>query len=84
LEGAPHRIRANCLAPGFVLTPALQEYFASTGDPEETAAAVAAGVPEGRLGDPGEIADLYLFLASDAAAYVTGAAVPIDGGAQLA
>jgi NAD(P)-dependent dehydrogenase (short-subunit alcohol dehydrogenase family) len=84
LEGAPHQIRANCLAPGFVLTPALQEYFASTGDPDETAAAVAAGVPDGRLGDPAEIADLYLFLASDAAAYITGAAVPIDGGAQLA
>jgi NAD(P)-dependent dehydrogenase (short-subunit alcohol dehydrogenase family) len=84
LEGAPHRIRANCLAPGFVLTPALQEYFSSTGDPDETAAAVAAGVPDGRLGDPAEVADLYLFLASDAAAYITGAAIPIDGGAQLA
>jgi NAD(P)-dependent dehydrogenase (short-subunit alcohol dehydrogenase family) len=84
VEGAPHKIRANCLEPGFVLTPALQEYFASTGDPEETAAAVAAGVPNGRLGDPAEIADLYLFLASDAASYITGAAVPIDGGAQLA
>ena len=84
LEGAPHKIRANCLAPGFVLTPALQEYFATTGDPVETAAAVAAGVPNGRLADPQEVADLYLFLASDAAAYITGAAVPIDGGAQLA
>jgi NAD(P)-dependent dehydrogenase (short-subunit alcohol dehydrogenase family) len=84
LEGAPHHIRANCVAPGFVLTPALQEYFASTGDPDQTAAAVAAGVPDGRLGDPAEIADLYLFLASDAAAYITGAAIPIDGGAQLA
>jgi 3-oxoacyl-[acyl-carrier protein] reductase len=84
LEGAPHKIRANCLAPGFVLTPALQEYFASTGDPDETAAAVAAGVPDGRLADPQEVADLYLFLASDVASYITGAAIPIDGGAQLA
>jgi NAD(P)-dependent dehydrogenase (short-subunit alcohol dehydrogenase family) len=84
LEGAPHKVRANCLLPGFVLTPALQEYFASTGDPDETAAAVAAGVPNGRLADPQEVAELYLFLASDAAAYITGAAVPIDGGAQLA
>jgi NAD(P)-dependent dehydrogenase (short-subunit alcohol dehydrogenase family) len=84
LEGAPHKIRANCVAPGFVLTPALVEYFASTGDPDETAAAVAATVPDGRLGDPSEIAELYAFLASDAAAYVTGAAIPIDGGAQLA
>ena len=73
-------VRVNAISPGPIagtegmkrLTPAA-----------ETAAALAANVPLKRYGDKQEIADLALFLASDAAAYITGAVIPCDGGVSL-
>ena len=49
-------------------------------DPTETRREMAAAAPLGRIAKPGEVAKLVAFLASDAAAYMTGTAVPIDGG----
>ncbi len=46
-------------------------------------AAIARGIPLGRLGEPGDIAAAMLFLASDAAAYITGQTIVVDGGATL-
>ncbi len=83
LEGAPLGIRANCVAPGWVLTPAMQEWFDMADDPEAAARAAAALIPIGRLSEPADIAEAYLFLASDAAAQVTGVDFPVDGGCAI-
>jgi len=77
-------IRANCLCPGTVHTPSLDERIAvnaaSAGSVEAARAAFVARQPMGRLGTPEEIAALAVYLASDAAQFITGQAIVIDGG----
>ena len=73
-ELAP-RIRVNAVCPGYVLTPMQQAEYTA-----EMLAEVDAAIPLGRHARPEEIAALYAFLASDEAAYVTGAVISIDGG----
>lgn len=67
-------ITANVVAPGFIETRMTEAL------PEATVAGYKAAIPAGRLGDPAEVAAVVAFLASDAAGYVTGAVVPVDGG----
>ena len=50
--------------------------------PEEMVRRVSAGIPLGRVGEPEEVANVFLFLASELASYVTGAVVSVDGAAQ--
>jgi 2-keto-3-deoxy-L-fuconate dehydrogenase len=80
-------IRVNCLCPGTVQTPSLEERIAvnaaEVGSIEAARAAFIARQPMGRLGSPEEIAALAVYLASDAAQFVTGQAVVIDGGLTL-
>jgi 2-keto-3-deoxy-L-fuconate dehydrogenase len=80
-------IRANCLCPGTVQTPSLDERIAvnagAAGSVEAARAAFVARQPMGRLGSPEEIAALAVYLASDAAQFITGQAVVIDGGLTL-
>jgi 2-keto-3-deoxy-L-fuconate dehydrogenase len=80
-------IRANCLCPGTVQTPSLDERIAvnagAAGSVEAAREAFVARQPMGRLGSPEEIAALAVYLASDAAQFVTGQAVVIDGGLTL-
>ncbi|MEO7430179.1 MAG: SDR family oxidoreductase [Acidimicrobiales bacterium] len=78
LEYAP-TIRANCVSPGMIAT-ALTSII--TDDPTFTAVA-EAGTPLARIGSADEVADLIAFLCSDAARYVTGQEIVIDGGAGL-
>ena len=75
-ELAPHGITINNIGPGAVATPINKETLA---DPAKVAA-LNAGIPLGRVGQPEEIAGLAVYLASDEAAYVTGATYFIDGG----
>ncbi|WP_432842694.1 SDR family NAD(P)-dependent oxidoreductase [Dactylosporangium sp. CA-092794] len=82
LDAAPHGVRVNAVAPGFVLTPAWQRWL---GPPDaergrRLAAEVAATVPLGRPATPDDVADVVLWLAGPASGYVTGAVVPVDGG----
>ena len=76
LDYALHKIRVNCVCPGFVNTPLLKNILKT---PEEYQA-LADLHPMGRLGDMQEIAQGILYLASDASSFVTGIALPIDGG----
>lgn len=80
LDGAKAGIRANCVCPGFTETPMIAGYFADQPDPQ-AARRFAEGIhPLGRLGKPRDIADAFVYLASDEAAWVTGAALTVDGG----
>jgi NAD(P)-dependent dehydrogenase (short-subunit alcohol dehydrogenase family) len=69
-------VRVNAVAPGPTDTGMLDRF---TGTPENKAALVS-GVPLGRVGKPADIANTILFLASDAASFVTGHIVSVDGG----
>jgi NAD(P)-dependent dehydrogenase (short-subunit alcohol dehydrogenase family) len=80
LELAGQRIRVNVICPGPVDTALLQEEFATHADPRAARAAEIGTIPLSRLGIPGDIAPVVAFLASDAAAFVTGAAWCVDGG----
>ena len=77
LEYAGQKIRVNAVCPGVIWTPMIDRL---TGGTEEGRAAIVALEPVGRMGSAEEIADLILYLASDESAFVTGAAIPIDGG----
>ena len=80
-------IRCNCLCPGTVLTPSLEERIAENatqaGSVQAARQAFVDRQPLGRLAAPEEIAQLAVYLASDAAQFVTGQAVVIDGGLTL-
>jgi beta-ketoacyl ACP reductase len=67
-------ITANVITPGFIATDMTD---AVSDERKET---ILASVPSGRYGEPGEVAAAVTFLASDAAAYINGAVVPVDGG----
>ena len=76
-------IRCNAICPGTVETPSLEERVRAQGDYEKAKAAFIARQPMGRLGKPGEIAWLALYLASDESAYTTGQTHVIDGGMAI-
>lgn len=80
LELAGQHIRVNAVCPGPVDTALLQEEFTTHTDPGAAKRAEIATIPLSRLGAPADIAPVVAFLASDAAAFVTGAAWCIDGG----
>jgi 3-oxoacyl-[acyl-carrier protein] reductase len=67
-------IRVNAVAPGFILTDMVRQM------PEKILEGMRGRIPLGRLGDPRDVANAYLFLASDEAAYITGAVLRVDGG----
>ena len=77
MEGAAQGIRVNAVTPGPIMTPATKAWF--NADPN-AGAAIAGANPMGRIGSPEEVANVVLFLASDASSYVTGASIPVDGG----
>lgn len=80
---AVDKIRVNVVCPGLADTPMKVGFTGRSGDPAEAAANEAkliANVPMGRLVQAGEIADAALWLASDEASFVTGVALPVDGG----
>ena len=76
-EFASRAITVNVVAPGPIATDMLEAL------PEARRAEMTQAVPLGRLGAPEEVAAVICFLASDAAAYVTGAVVPVDGGMAM-
>jgi 3-oxoacyl-[acyl-carrier protein] reductase len=81
---APDGIRVFSLLPGRIMTDRNIELFAASGDPERARADAAAAIPLRRIGEPAEFGRVATFLLSPAASYVTGVAMPIDGGATRA
>lgn len=73
-ELGKYNIRVNVVAPGVTRTDMVAAL------PEEMVARVTAGIPMGRVGEPEEVANAFLFLASDMASYVSGAVLGVDGG----
>jgi 3-oxoacyl-[acyl-carrier protein] reductase len=76
-ELAPKGIRVNAVTPGLIKTDLLKEV------PEQKMAEALSGVKMGRIGEPKDVANVIVFLASDLAAYVTGQVLGVDGGMVL-
>ena len=74
-ELGKHGIRVNAVAPGFIATEMVQSM------PEKILQALVSHTPLGRMGQPEDIANAYLWLASDGASFVSGAVISVDGGA---
>lgn len=81
LEVGSRGIRANCVNPGVIDTPLTHALHQSSPDPEEAKDWETRLSPFRRMGDPREVANCVLFLASEDASFVTGAALVVDGGA---
>lgn len=77
LELAPHGITVNAIAPGYMMTPLVKGYLEADGDRYRR---ILQRIALGRIGQPEEIGGALVFLASDAARYITGATITIDGG----
>ena len=77
---SPKGIRVNCIAPGFIETDMSAK--ALNNDPERKNK-VLSRTPLGELGQPSDIGDAAAFLASDAAKYITGVVLPVDGGNSI-
>jgi 3-oxoacyl-[acyl-carrier protein] reductase len=75
LEWAPHHINVNCIIPGGINTPMTRAHSAPF-----TAQQIQELIPLGRIGEPEDVAKVALFLVSDDASFITGAALPVDGG----
>ncbi|WP_068397978.1 3-oxoacyl-ACP reductase FabG [Kribbia dieselivorans] len=67
-------ITANVVAPGFIVTDMTEEL------PDARKVEIVKSIPAGRMAQPGEVADVVRFLATDAAGYISGAVIPVDGG----
>jgi 3-oxoacyl-[acyl-carrier protein] reductase len=80
-EYAARGVRVVSLLPGRIFTDRNRELFTASGDPAAAQAKAEAAIPMGRIGDPAEFGRVAAFLLSPAASYLTGIAVPIDGGA---
>jgi len=80
-EFGPRGVRFVSFMPGRLLTDRMLELFAASGDPDRAATETAAAIPLRRLGDPAEFGRVAAFALSPAASYLTGLAIPVDGGA---
>ena len=75
-ELAPYGIRVNAVAPGVTKTDMVANL------PEEVIKPIIATIPLGRMGEPEDVANAFVYLASDMSSYVTGAILPVDGAAR--
>lgn len=73
-------IRCNAICPGTIDSPSLRERMRAQGNYEQARAQFIARQPMGRMGQPEEVAALAVYLASDESAFMTGNALPLDGG----
>lgn len=83
VQYAKSNIRINAIAPGTIMTPMNEKVFAEAADPEALLKLWNDAHPIGRFGQPEEIADLVLYLSSDAASFITGQYFVADGGQSV-
>jgi 3(or 17)beta-hydroxysteroid dehydrogenase len=76
-----YNIRCNSLHPSYIDTPMVQKMIAESDNPERMLSVIKRVSPMNRIGSPPEVAAVVVFLASDAASFINGAEIPIDGGA---
>lgn len=81
VEGAAAGLRANAVCPVWTDTPMLTRFLEHTGHPERTLKLIRAGIPLGRVASVEDVAAAVAFLAADEARFITGVALPVDGGA---
>ena len=80
LDLAPEQIRVNCICPGIVETELVADFIRNAPDPELAKKRRTELHPLGRFGQPSDIANMAVYLASDESMWVTGTALPVDGG----
>jgi NAD(P)-dependent dehydrogenase (short-subunit alcohol dehydrogenase family) len=80
LDHAHEHVRANCICPSVVETDLVQWLFEGSEEGKALRKARIAGIPLGRMGRPEDVAEMAVFLASDESSWLTGAAIPLDGG----
>jgi len=83
IDFAPDGIRVNAICPGWIQTPLVEDWFSQQDDPEASRAYIHGQHPLGRIGTTEECGAVAAFLASDEASFVTGVALPVDGGVTL-
>lgn len=84
VELAPRAIRVNTISPATIRTPIQGKFGLPTDVLRSVEQSYTARIPLGRFGEAAEVAGVALFLASDAASYITGAEIPVDGGLLVA
>ena len=80
LDHAHEKIRVNCICPAIIDTPLIDQLASRQPDPDTFRRTRAEQIPLGRVGQPDDVAHLALFLASDESSWMTGVALPLDGG----
>jgi len=80
LTYGPQGIRVNCICPGDVNTPMVEDYFNKAPNPEQLRQEVRSKYALRRIATPKEVAQVAVFLASDASSFITGSALVVDGG----
>jgi NAD(P)-dependent dehydrogenase (short-subunit alcohol dehydrogenase family) len=80
VDHGPEKIRVNCICPALVETDLARIIMDAAPDPAAARSARMSKIPLGRFGSPADVARLALFLASDESSWMTGSALPLDGG----
>ncbi len=83
LDHGPDGIRVNAVCPGYIHTPLVEKWLRSAPDREARMQQILQAHPVGRIGTSRDVAEACLFLASDAASFITGACLVVDGGMTL-
>ena len=80
VDHAHENIRVNCICPSIVETELVKGVFNETAEGQAMRKARIATIPLGRIGRPADVAEMAVFLASEESSWLTGAAIPLDGG----
>jgi meso-butanediol dehydrogenase/(S,S)-butanediol dehydrogenase/diacetyl reductase len=80
LDHAHENVRVNCICPSIVETELVAGLFAANEQGQTLREARVASIPLGRMGRPADVAEMAVFLASEESSWMTGAAIPLDGG----